>query len=57
MIICFIGGVLVGGLFGVFIMCILSVAGDSDRDSDNTYILMKTEGKEKELKNEDEDEE
>ena len=27
------------------------------QDSDNTYILMKTEGKEKELKNEDEDEE
>ena len=38
MIICFIGGVLVGGFLGVAIMCLLSVAGDSDRDSDNTYI-------------------
>ena len=32
MIVCFIGGVLVGGFLGVVLMCLLSVAGDSDRD-------------------------
>ena len=30
MIVCFIGGVLVGGFIGVALMCLLSVAGDSE---------------------------
>ncbi len=32
MIICFIGGVLVGGFLGVALMCLLSVGGDVDCD-------------------------
>ena len=35
MIGCFIGGVFVGGFIGVMIMCVLSVAGQSDFDYDN----------------------
>ena len=35
MIGCFIGGVFVGGFIGVMIMCVLSVAGQSDCDYDD----------------------
>ena len=35
MIGCFIGGIFVGGFFGVVTMCILSVAGQSDCDYDD----------------------
>ena len=35
MIGCFIGGVFVGGFVGVMIMCVLSVAGQTDRDYDS----------------------
>lgn len=35
MIGCFIGGVFVGGFIGVMIMCVLSVAGQTDRDYDS----------------------
>ena len=41
MIGCFIGGVFVGGFIGVMIMCVLSVAGQSDCDYDETKCKMK----------------
>lgn len=34
----FIGGLFVGGFFGVAIMCVLSVAGNNDCDFDDTII-------------------
>lgn len=37
----FIAGLFVGGFFGVVTMCILSVAGDSDYESDNAHIETK----------------
>ena len=37
----FIAGLFVGGFFGVVIMCILSIAGDSDCDYDETKCKMK----------------
>ena len=39
MIGCFIGGVFVGGFIGVMIMCVLSVAGQSDCDFDESTII------------------
>ena len=39
MIGCFIGGVFVGGFIGVMIMCVLSVAGQSDCDIDESTII------------------
>ena len=38
MIGCFIGGVFVGGFIGVMIMCVLSVAGNSDCDIGDDII-------------------
>ena len=42
-------GLLVGGFFGVVIMCILSVAGDSDYDYGNLPTIIETKGEEVEL--------
>ena len=49
----FIIGLLVGGFFGVVIMCILSVAGDSDYDCGNSPTIIETKGEEVELIEED----
>ena len=49
----FIIGLLVGGFFGVVIMCILSVAGDSDYDCGNSPTIIETKGEEVELIDED----
>ena len=35
----FIGGIFVGGFIGVMIMCVLSVAGQSDCDFDESTII------------------
>lgn len=37
--IAFIGGIFVGGFIGVMIMCVLSVAGQSDCDFDERTII------------------
>jgi len=48
MIGCFIGGMFVGGFLGVVTMCILSVAGKTDCDFDDTIIQHdKSDAKEK----------
>lgn len=43
----FIAGLFVGGFFGVVTMCILSVAGKTDCDFDDTIIHDKSDAKEK----------
>jgi hypothetical protein len=49
----FIIGLFVGGFFGVVIMCILSVAGDSYYDCGDSPAIIETKGEEVELNDED----
>lgn len=46
--IAFIGGLFVGGFFGVVTMCILSVAGHSDHYEDNTDDVIDIVNKDRE---------